>query len=231
VIARLGELDRRLYYLLHRARFERELREEMEAHRSIGLVVGPRFGNPLRLREQASDEWGWAWLDRLTQDARFGARLLRRSPVFSLTAVLVLARGIGVNLAGFEVFDAVALSWLPVRSPQTLVSLSIRTKDSRSTAFSYPEYRVYSTRARSMADTYALVYGAVDLDGAAGTGAEFVNVAYFADLGVRPVAGRSLDPADERSGAAPVIVLEERACRRPDRGGQCAVDRVRAARA
>src|SRR5215471_2667504 len=121
MIGRLAELGRRLYCLLNRARLERELHEEMEAHRAMKGARGPRFGNELRLREEAADEWGWAWLDRLAQDARFGARLLRRAPAFTVTAIAVLALGIGVNLAAFEVFDAVALSWLPLRSPETFV--------------------------------------------------------------------------------------------------------------
>ena len=82
----MGELWRRLWYLLNRSRFERELRDEMAAHREMARLTnpaGPRFGNALRLREEARDEWGWAWLDRFTQDLRFGARLLWRTPAFT----------------------------------------------------------------------------------------------------------------------------------------------------
>src|SRR6185312_2090234 len=107
----MGELWRRVWYLLNRSRLERELREEMEAHRAMKGDAGPRFGNDLRLREEAADAWGWAWLERLLQDVRFGLRLLRRAPAFTFTAIGVLALGIGVNLAAFQVFDAVALSW------------------------------------------------------------------------------------------------------------------------
>src|SRR5436190_3580352 len=121
---RLGELWRRIWYFLNRSRFERELREEMDAHRAETAASGrpgPRFGNNLRLREEAADEWGWAWLDRLSQDLRFAVRLLRRAPVFTLTALAVLAVGVGLNLASFQLFDAVALSPLRVRSPESLV--------------------------------------------------------------------------------------------------------------
>src|SRR6187549_3847081 len=93
----VGELWRRLWYFLNRARFERELHEEMEAHRARKAQpggAGPRFGNSLRLREEAADEWGWAWFDRLSQDVRFAARLLRRAPAFTLTAMAVLALGV-----------------------------------------------------------------------------------------------------------------------------------------
>ena len=82
----MGELWRRVWYLLNRSRFERELRDEMEAHRAMKAMngwTGPRFGNSLRLREEAGDEWGWGWLDRLSQDLRFACRLLWRSPAFT----------------------------------------------------------------------------------------------------------------------------------------------------
>ena len=69
----MGELWRRIWYLLNRSRFERELQAEMQAHRAMQGDAGPRFGNTLRLREEARDEWGWTWLDALTQDLRFAS--------------------------------------------------------------------------------------------------------------------------------------------------------------
>ena len=205
----IGELWRRLWYALNRSRFERELRDEMAAHRAMKGESGPRFGNELRLREEAADQWGWTWLERLQQDVRFGARLLRRSPAFAGTAIAVLALGIGMNLAAFQVFDAVALSPLPVRSPEQLVHITSRTRHGHSTSFSYPEFAFYRANARSLSSAFALVYGSIDLDGAAATDAEFVNAAYFTDLGVAPLLGRVFDPGDERPGADPVVLLDE----------------------
>src|SRR5262249_11755807 len=63
--------------------------------------------------------------------------------------------------------------------------------------------------SRSLAASFALVYGSVDFEGAPGTAAEFINAAYLTDLGVRPVAGRPLDPGDERPDATPAVVLGE----------------------
>ena len=149
----MGELWRRVWYLLNRSRFERELREEMQAHREMAGMsggAGPRFGNTLRLREEARDQWGWAWLDHLSQDLRFGARLLWRTPAFTLTAIAVLALGVGLNLAAFQVFETVALSWLPVRSPQTLVRAIRRTPTGSSTALSHPAFDFYRQRSKSV---------------------------------------------------------------------------------
>ena len=206
----MGELCRRLWYLLNRSRFERELREEMDAHRAMKGESGPRFGNELRLREESADQWGWAWLERLQQDVRFGARLLRRSPAFALTAIVGLALGIGVNLAAFQVFEAVALSWLPVRSPQTLVQLTSRNPRGSGTSFSYPEFVFYREKASSLKAAFATVYGTVDLGDATSQHAQFVSVNYFSDLGARPLAGRLFDPGDERSDASPVVLIAER---------------------
>jgi len=208
-----GELWRRVWYFLNRSRFERELREEMQAHRAMQGERGPRFGNELRLREEAADQWGWTWLDRLGQDVRFGLRLLRRSPSFALTAITVLALGIGINLAAFEVFDAVALSSLPVRSPHTLVTLSRRNPHGSSTSFSYPEFAFYRSKSASLAGAFAFVYGSVDLDGVPATDAEFVTPTFFTDLGARPVAGRLFDAGDERRDADRVALLDERVWR------------------
>ena len=81
-----GELWRRIQYLLNRARMERELQEEMAAHRSMKEDGEPRFGNTVRLQEDARDSWGWAWWDQIVQDVTFGSRMLRKSPAFTLTA-------------------------------------------------------------------------------------------------------------------------------------------------
>ncbi len=211
----MGELWRRVWYLLNRSRFERELRDDMEAHRAMKAMkgeTGPRFGNSLRLREEAGDEWGWGWLDRLTQDLRFAFRLLWRSPAFTVTAIAVLALGIGLNLAAFQVIDSIALSSLPVRSPETLVRLYRRTPQSTNTSFSYPAFDFYRRNGSSLLGAMGTVSGAVTVGGddTRTIDALFVTPNYFSEVGAVPLAGRLLDPSDEGANAGPVIVLSER---------------------
>jgi predicted permease len=207
----MGELWRRIWYFLNRSRLERELREEMAAHRAMMTPASPRFGNELRLREESSDIWGWAWLDRLRQDVRFALRLLVRAPLFTLTAVAVLSLGVGVNLAAFQVLDAVAFSPLPVSEPDRLVKVEHRNPKGHTTSFSYPEFAFYRDRAQVFSSTFALAYASVTLgdDMSRHLDGEFVSANYFADLGARPVAGRLLDSGDERADAPPVLVLAE----------------------
>jgi len=208
----MGELWRRLWYLLNRSRFERELREEMDAHRAMKSGGEVPFGNALRLREEAAEQWGWQWLERLRQDVRFAVRLLVRAPAFTLSAVGLLSLGIGFSLAAFQIIDALALSWLPVPEPQTLIMLHRRTPRGTSTAFSYPAFDFYRSHATSVTGAMALVQDGVTLgdDTSRHVNARFVTTNYFSELGATPLVGRLLDASDERPGADPVVVLSER---------------------
>src|ERR1043165_8224487 len=121
------ELLRRLAYLMSRRGRDAELADEMEFHREMAArdeasrAAQPRFGNTLRLREEARDAWGWTWIDRLSQDIRYALRALGRAPGFTASAVAMLAIGIGANVAAFRFFNLVALRPLPVRDPDTLL--------------------------------------------------------------------------------------------------------------
>src|SRR5207249_6538455 len=78
------------------------------------------FGNVALKREEARDMWGFRSLDSFIQDVRFGIRLLRRSPAFTIVAVLSLAIGIGATTAVFSLADAMLFRKLPVESPDDL---------------------------------------------------------------------------------------------------------------
>src|SRR3984957_16775749 len=102
----MGEIFRRIHYLINRRRFDVELENDMEFHREMAAKAGRNnFGNTLRMREQSSEAWGWTWFDRLVQDLSYGVRILARAPGFTLMAVLVLAIGIGIDASAFSFFN------------------------------------------------------------------------------------------------------------------------------
>jgi predicted permease len=206
-----GELWRRLYYWLNRARLERELTDEMAAHLAMKGADETPFGNALRLREESGDVWGWAWWDHLKQDVAFGLRMLRKSPAFTLTAIIVLGFGVGVNLGAFQVFNALAWRPLPVKDPDSLVRFSRRAQRFSDSSFSYPAFRFYAEHNAVLAASMGIVQTSVSLgdDASSDMPIQFVTANYLPELGTLPAIGRWLTPSDAAPDAPPVIVLSQ----------------------
>lgn len=210
----MKEMLRRLSYLLSRNRRGRELEDEMAFHREMAERAGRpearrRFGSPVRLREQAREAWGWTWIDRLGQDLRYGARMLARSPGFTLLAVLVLAVGIGVNVSAFSLFNMVALKPLPVRDPGSLVRLERRSPEDNTDVMPYPSVLFYGEHAKSLSAAMA-VLGIppmqVDED-MQPVSASFVTPNLFTELGTNAAYGRLFDPVREGTRQAPPVAV------------------------
>lgn len=204
-------LVRRIWYLLNRRRLERELDEEMAAHRGRMCPEDQaRFGSALRLREESRDAWGWTWLDALSQDTRFACRILRRAPGFTAAIVAVLGLGMGVALTAFQVFNILVLRPLPVRSPENIFVLQRRGPDSLSSALSYPEFEFIRGHNRPLAAVFAQTSNQVQIgrDAELRADARFVSSNYLVELGARTACGRLLTPdIDGQPGAAPAVVL------------------------
>ena len=130
-------VGRRAWYVLNRRRFERELADEMAAHREM-LGDPQRFGNALRIREEAREAWVARWLDEAWQDLRYAVRSLVRAPLFAASVILILAFGIGLNLAFFQLLNVMALRPPNVRSPETLVQFHRIAKNFQSNGVPYP---------------------------------------------------------------------------------------------
>jgi putative ABC transport system permease protein len=209
----MGEFFRRIYYLLNRRRLERELANDIEAHREmLGTENRRDFGNTLRLREQSREAWGWMWLDRLGQDVRFGFRVLRKNPAFTLVAVLALGLGIGANTALFSVVYGVLLKPLPYAQGNELVVLKQSFPKTTMTdiAFSVPEINDYrkQTKALAQIEEYHqmgfILLGGKEPDNV-NTGV--VSAHFFDLLGIKPYLGRFFVDADDTPGADAVLVL------------------------
>ena len=116
------------------ADLERELRSDLELEEEEQREGGiseeearyaalRAFGNPTLIREQTRAVWSWNWLESLARDLRFSLRTLRRTPGFTVIAILVMALGIGANVALFTVVRGVLLKPLPFHDPDRLVML------------------------------------------------------------------------------------------------------------
>jgi predicted permease len=207
----VGTLFRRLRYLLNRRQFDQELESDMEFHREMMAREGRRnFGNSLRLREQARDAWGWTWIERLGQDLRYALRTLMRSPGFTMTAILVLAIGIGVNVTAFSLFNMVALKPLPVRDPDSLVQLERRSPEIIQGEMPYPSVIFYRDHAKTLSAVMAVMgVPPMNLEGSAEpVHTSFATGNYFSELGTHAALGRLFEPvAEDKPDAAPVAVL------------------------
>jgi putative ABC transport system permease protein len=160
-------------------------------------------------------------VQNILNDLRYALRQLRRAPVFTLTAVLTLALGVGANTAIFSLLDQALLRALPVRDPQRLVYLqgtgnawqghSSSHGGGVGSYFSYPMYRDLRDKGQAFEDLVGTTKTTVDLT--RNSTSEFAEVElvtgdYFTMLGVRPALGRVFTQAeDQQKDGAPVAVL------------------------
>lgn len=234
---------RRLGGLFRRNEFEAGMKAEMQAHldgltgRNLAAGMSAdearhaalrEFGGVAQFAEQARDERRSRWAEELAQDLRYGVRSLAKSPAFTVTAVVTLGLGIGVNAALFSVVNMVGLRPLPVKDPKGLVVLEGRTaRNETRSNFGYAEYLDYRAGSQTLdllavggnfsAISSPIVSfedeGAIQADPERdGRGSNLVSVRwvsdnYFAVLGGRIHPGRALRPEDATPGAAPVVVL------------------------
>src|SRR4030095_14764837 len=147
------------------------------------------------------------------QDIQYALRLLRRSPLFTLTAALSLAIGIGANTTIFSVTSALLLQPLPgLSDPSRLVDIG-RTQDGRGfDNSSYPNYRDYRERQKTLTDVYAFRGDPQPMSLATGNDAvriygSIVSANYFTVLGVRPLLGRMLQESDDAPKSSHSVVV------------------------
>ena len=147
----------------------------------------------------------------LAGDLSFALRSLRKSPAFTLVALVTLALGIGANTAVFSVIDAALLAELPYPDAEELFMVwRYDTPDSRTTAFSYPDIRdiqdsVETFSALSPFDNASMIV-ADGVDGRRVSGAQ-VPEDFFDVLGVAPLFGRAIRADDQTPGSERVVVL------------------------
>ena len=156
-------------------------------------------------------------MQTLLQDVRYGARMLRKSPGFTIAIVLMLALGIGANTAIFTVVNAVLLRPLPYRDAGRLVNIKETYGDSGSGPASLPTLRDWQQQSRSFEQLAAWLPSSRNLQDVSDP--ERVTSAsstwnLFSTLGVAPLLGRTFVAEDEQYGRPQVVVLGEGLWRR-----------------
>ena len=209
----MGEIFRRIRYLISRRRFDAELESDMEFHREMAARAGrSNFGNTLRMRERSREAWGWTWLDRLAQDVRHAARRLVLTPGFTLTAVLTLAFGIGATTAIFSIVEGVLLRPLPFADPDRLVALGDTTEGSLwggDPLVTGPEVSAYERGTHEFSSLGGYQQNDYELSGV-GESAQIdgtrLTASVFPTLGVEPLMGRAFT-RQEDEGRQQVAVI------------------------
>ena len=173
------------------------------------------FGNPTLIREQTRAIWSWNWLESLARDLRFSQRTLRRTPGFTVIAILVMALGIGANVALFTVVRGVLLKPLPFEDPDRLVMLyeaGLQEEDTAPNVVAGGMYAEWKKENRSYSSLALAKSIRVGLSGSNGQLPEKLNSALFSwdllrTLGVQPALGRDFMQSDDSPAANGTVLL------------------------
>jgi predicted permease len=174
------------------------------------------FGNPALLRDQARSSWSWNWLEKFLRDLRYGVRTLTRSPGFALTAILVMALGIGASTALFTIVRAVLLKPLPFRDPGNLVMVYEHFRAATDgDGFNYvasADFNNWHQRTHGFENMAAWRITGFDLTGEHAELPEVVEGAggswdLFSLLGTPLALGRAFTPQEDQIGANHVAIL------------------------
>ena len=162
------------------------------------------FGNVTHAQEHFYESSHPLWWDNFWQDIRYAARMLRKSPGFTVIAVLTIALGIGASTAIFSVVDATLLHPLPYPHPDQLVSIKddLSGVGARDVGISVPEWHDFQ---RSGIFEYVSPIGGGDVNLTGSSEPARIRLLtippnYFALLGVKPQLGRAFDPEDQTPG-------------------------------
>jgi macrolide transport system ATP-binding/permease protein len=196
-----------------------------------------RFGNAGLKHEESREIWMTRFLSELGQDVRYGFRTMNANRAFSALAVLLLALGIGANTAIYSLMESILLRSLPVGDPESLVVLNWHSPPPFNASKQWVHvvhglqgvawpggkgamvsgmfpYGAFET-LRDENPVFSTLFGYfngqtrnLSIHGQATTAStEYVTGEYFRGLAVSPAAGRPIDSADDRLGAAPVAVI------------------------
>jgi len=227
----LREAFKRVGSFFRKDQLDQELNEEMASHLQMAVEENMRrhmsaeearrqalvrFGGVQQALERHRESRGLPWLDVLIQDLRFTFRTLRRDSGFTIVAVLILALGIGANIAVFSVVNTILLRPLPFRDPQQLARIVQKNpkagESSRTyTADATQDFQQQNHSFQSVSGYFAFT-GPDNLK-LVGTGQPvpvtsiLVAEGFFQTLGVDPSLGRSFRSEEFVKHSQPVALL------------------------
>ena len=204
---------------------DKEFAAELDSHIAMDIEDGVRAGlSSEEARRQAlirlggleqvtiaqRERRGLPFLETLGQDVVYGLRVLRKSPGFTVIAILTLTLGIGANTALFSIVNGVLLNPLPYPRPDELVTVHASKPNFDTGSISYPNFRDWQRDNQSLsALAISRSYGFV-LTGAGeaeNIPSEFVSSDFFPILGVKPILGRMFAPGEDEIGRSPVVLI------------------------
>jgi predicted permease len=217
-------LARKLSRLFGRDQFRADLDEEMAFHREqverelIAQGMSPasaqsaalrQFGNSTRLREESHHVIAFSW-ESIVQDLRFALRQFQQNPGFVLTAVFILAVGMGVSVAIFAFADSAVIQPLPYFEPNRLMDVAESGEMLHRSNLSRADYEDWKRLNHSF--TSLDVYGGTGYMLRTPSGSEPVPAArvsdgFFRTLGVKPMLGRDFHAGEDRPKGGKILML------------------------
>lgn len=215
----------RLAAIVPTQRKEQDFSSELESHLQLNIDDNLRSGmSPGEARREAILKLGGVeltkqahrsrrtlpFLETLLQDIRYAFRQLRRSPGFTVTAVLMLALGIGASIAIFAFVDAALLKPLPYADPSRLADVAEHGVAFHRSNISYPDYvdwkhlnKIFSSLQAYTGSGYLLKLPS----GVEPVPAARVSDGFFRTLGIRPILGRDFYAGEDQPNAAATVIL------------------------
>ncbi|HEX3748009.1 MAG TPA: ABC transporter permease [Bryobacteraceae bacterium] len=203
-----------------------EIHDEIESHlamraewnRSRGAAddaaqsaARRQFGNAALVEEEVRRVRGFPWLESLAQDARFALRGFRRSPVFTATAVLTIALGIGATTAVFSLVDRILFRPLPYPDAGRLVSVGLMAPSVDKSEFVFADAYV-KLRAQQTVFSQITTFGFIsdcDLTGESAARVQCAQVesTFLPTFGIQPALGRNFTHVEDQPNAPKVALL------------------------
>jgi predicted permease len=211
----------------HRRRSDAELQEEIRTYleeetaenvaRGMSTQEARRqarvkLGNPQRVREELWKQNTVATIDNLWRDLRYATRTLGRTPGFAAIAILVMALGIGANVALFTVVRSVLLSPLPFQAPNQLIALYGKSGTDNRGTVAAGDFFDWQNGSHSFGQMAIWRWTGYNMAGDRNELPEFLQAVtcswnLFSTLGAQPALGRSFVSTDDTDEASPTVIL------------------------